>query len=201
MNERPDDGSPIGSAEWQAWRRDVDLDEYEARWDRMAARGADPHGEVDLVMRFAPRSVLDAGCGFGRVAIELVARGVHAEGVDLDPDLLERAERRAPQIEWHRCDLADLTLGRSFDVVVVAGNVIGFVEPERRADAVRRCAGHVAPGGLLVIGVQRRAGWPDATDIDRWAADEGLLVESHLANWDGDPYVDGDYVVTIHRRP
>src|SRR5665647_821424 len=91
----------VGSADWAAWRRAVDLDEYEQRWQRIAEAGGNPHGEVDFVMQYAPRTALDAGCGFGRVAVELSARGVTTVGVDLDPDLLERARRIAPDLEWH----------------------------------------------------------------------------------------------------
>ena len=195
------DGSQyVGSLQWRAWRRAIDLDEYETRWDRMAAEGGHPHGEVDLVMRYAPRTALDAGCGFGRVAAELVARGVEAMGVDLDPDMIDRARRRAPEIEWQVADLSDLDLGRTFDLVVAAGNVIGFVEPPRRADAVVGLARHVAPGGHLIIGNQRRADWPDGDDVDGWLRGTGLVLAERFANWDGDPFVDGDYMVTVHRR-
>jgi SAM-dependent methyltransferase len=53
----------------------------------MADAGESVHGEVDLVMSLlaehefgdSPR-VLDAGCGTGRVAIELAARGVDVAG-------------------------------------------------------------------------------------------------------------------------
>ncbi len=189
------------SEQWKRWRRDVDLDEYEVRWDRMAEQGANPHGEVDLLMQWSPSSVLDAGCGFGRVAIELHARGVDVVGADLDIDLIGRAHRRAPELEWHHVDLADLALDRSFDIVVQAGNVIGFVDAARRADAVRACARHVAPGGRLVMGTSLRPTWPSPAQLDEWAAAEGLAPERRFATWEGDPFVDGgDYIVTVHRR-
>ena len=189
------------SPQWRRWRGEIDLDEYETRWDRMAEAGQDPHGEVDLVMRWAPGSVLDAGCGFGRVAIELAARGVDVVGVDLDGDLLERARRRAPALEWHLCDLADLDLDRTFDLVVQAGNVIGFVAPERRAAAIEACARHVSPGGRLIVGTSLRPSWPTIDDLDAWAGAQGLEREAILAGWDGAPHAGGDYVVTVHRRP
>ena len=72
----------VGSTQWAQWRKAVDLDDYESRWDRMAERGENPHGEVDFVMQFEPKTALDAGCGFGRVGIELAARGVEIVGVE-----------------------------------------------------------------------------------------------------------------------
>jgi SAM-dependent methyltransferase len=182
----------VGSADWAAWRSAVDLDEYEQRWERIATSGGNPHGEVDFVMAYAPRTALDAGCGFGRVAIELSARGVMTVGVDLDPDLLDRARRRAPELDWRLADLSTLDLG----------NVIGFVESTERADAVRHCARHVAPGGRLVIGNQLRPAWPTAEQLDEWCALEGLEPESCHGGWNREPFmVDLDYVVTVHRRP
>jgi SAM-dependent methyltransferase len=72
-------------ADWAAWRRSIDVDAYERRWQRLAAAGVDPHGEVALVQTYAPGSVLDAGCGTGRVAAELARRGVAASGWTATP--------------------------------------------------------------------------------------------------------------------
>ncbi len=197
------DGDPTaGSHEWETWRRRVDLDQYDERWHRMAASGENPHGEADLVSSFHPTSVLDAGCGTGRVGIELARRGVEVVGVDLDPDLLQRAITKAPELTWLVADLADLELDLTFDVVVAAGNVIGFVTVGARAAAVQGMARHVAPGGRLVVGWQQRAGWPTVDDHEAWCAEAGLRPEHRFATWAGDPFTEGgDYVVTVHRRP
>lgn len=195
------DPSSIGSAEWAAWRRAVDLDEYERRFDRVAEEGGNPHGEVDFVMRFAPTDALDAGCGFGRVAIELHRRGVDVVGVDLDPDLVDRARRRAPTLDWRVDDLVTMDLERTFSLVVAAGNVIGFVEPDRRRDAVATCALHVADGGHLVMGNQLKASWPTIDDLVEWATAAGLEPAGIHAGWDGAPHVGGDYAVVVFTRP
>ena len=44
---------------------------YAERFDRLEASGASVHGEADFVAALHPASVLDAGCGTGRVGIEL----------------------------------------------------------------------------------------------------------------------------------
>ena len=188
--------------DWAAWRRSVDLDGYDERWARMAEAGDNPHGEADLVSRFAPSSVLDAGCGTGRVAIELARRSIDVVGVDLDPDLLARARAKAPDLTWVEVDLSQLDLGRTFDVVVAAGNVVGFVAELDRPAAVARCAAHVAADGHLIAGWQLRPGWPTVTDHDGWCAAAGLVLVDHFATWAADPLAtDPDYVVAVHRRP
>ena len=55
---------------------------YDDRFDRLASAGVDVHGEAALVDSYGPGSVLDAGCGTGRVAIELSRRGHPVVGVD-----------------------------------------------------------------------------------------------------------------------
>ncbi len=185
-------------ADWGAWRRRVDLDAYERRWERLAAAGVDPHGEADLVQTYAPRSVLDAGCGTGRVAVELARRGVAVVGVDSDPDMIEVARAKAPGLRWILADLAELALPDRFDVVVLAGNVVPYVDAERRAAAVAACARHVAPGGVLVAGFTLRPGWPDLVDYDAWCADAGLSLADRWATWDRQPYAGGDYAVSAH---
>src|SRR3954469_6416537 len=85
------------------------------------------HSEADFVGSFGPKSVLDAGCGTGRVAIELARRGIKTVGVDIDPAMIETARRSGPDLEWYPGDLASIDLGRRFDAVVMAGNVMIFV--------------------------------------------------------------------------
>ncbi|MEX2626940.1 MAG: class I SAM-dependent methyltransferase [Ilumatobacteraceae bacterium] len=190
------------SDEWRTYRARIDVDEYDTRWDRLAAEGHHVHGEADLVMRFEPGDVLDAGCGAGRVAIELARRGVAVVGVDLDPDLLDRARRRTPDLRWVRADLAELDLEQTFDVVVMAGNVLPFVRRDRRASAVAGAARHVRAGGHLVVGATLAPDWPTVDDHDRWCAAAGLELVERYATWSGDPFREwADYAVHVHRRP
>ena len=186
-----------GVDDWASWRSKIDLDEYDARWERLAAAGANPHGEADLVCTLAPSTVLDAGCGTGRVAIELTHRGIEVVGVDLDDDLLQRASRKAPTLTWVQADLATLDLGRTFDVVVLAGNVIPYVAADDRAAAVRSAARHLTAGGHLVAGFTLQPGWPTLADYDRWSAYAGLRLVERFATWQGVPYDGGNYAVTI----
>ena len=134
-----------------------DGDDYQRRFDALAASGMDVHGEADFVMRFAPATVLDAGCGTGRVAVELARRGSTVVGVDTDPSMLATARARGSDVEWLLADLTDFDLGRSFDVVVMAGNVPLFTPAGTQAALVAGCARHVAGRGVFVAGFQLAA--------------------------------------------
>jgi SAM-dependent methyltransferase len=177
-----------------------DGDEYQARFDRLAAAGTDVHGEATFVRSFEPASVLDAGCGTGRVGAELVRHGIEVTGVDVDASMLATARRRAPEVTWVEADLTELDLGRAFDVVVMAGNVPLFTPPGTEAALVAHVAGHVAPAGVLVAGFSLDRGYT-AEAYDDHAAAAGLeLVERH-ATWDRQPWRPGDtYAVSVHRR-
>lgn len=179
-------------------------DDYQARFDALAASGQDVHGEASFVTTLepAPRTVLDAGCGTGRVAIELARRGLDVVGVDIGADMLATARARAPELEWIEADLATLDLGRTFDAVLLAGNVVLFTAPGTEAQLIRHCAEHVAPGGALVAGFQLAAGRYDLDRLDADAGAAGLALEDRFATWDRQPWVDGgDYAVSVHRRP
>lgn len=178
-----------------------DGEDYQRRFDALAARGEDIHGEAGLVLTFSPATVLDAGCGTGRVAIELARRGVEVVGVDVDPSMLATARHRAPELAWIEADLTVLDLSRSFDVVVMAGNVVLFTPPGTEATVVARCGAHVAPGGVLIAGFQldREFG---LSRYDAAAAGAGLVRVHRYATWQGEPFVaGGSYAVSVHRRP
>ena len=129
-------------------------DAYAARFAALAAAGVDVHGEAAFCAALLPAggSVLDAGCGTGRVAIELSSRGYACTGVDVSASMLATARASAPELQWVEADLSTLDLGRSFDLVVAAGNVIPLVAPGTEAEVVRRLAAHLQPGGPLVAG-------------------------------------------------
>ena len=183
-------------------------DAYAAQWEALAAAGAEIHGEAAFVETYRPSSVLDAGCGTGRVAIELARRGIAVAGVDLDPAMLATARRDAPELDWIESDLAALDLRddarnvRTFDLVVAAGNVMIFVDPGTEHRVLERLAAHLRSGGRLVAGFQCRTGGYDVDTYDADAAAAGLALEERFATWDRDPWVPGaDYAVSVHRRP
>jgi SAM-dependent methyltransferase len=184
------------SEQWARWRATVDLDEYESRFTHDAA-----HGEADAITRLGATRVLDAGCGTGRVAIELHRRGIEVCGVDLDDDLLALARRKAPEVTWVCADLATLRLGRTFDLVAMPGNVLLFCRPSDRSPIIHACAAHLEPGGLLVAGFSLRPGEIDLDVYDAAASAAGLAPVERWATWSGDPYAGGDYAVSIHRLP
>ncbi len=177
--------------------------DYDRHFEELAAAGIDVHGEATLVESYGVRSVLDAGCGTGRVAVELARRGVEVVGVDLDGSMLDAARTKAPGLAWVEADLAsDLDLGRRFDAVVMAGNVIIFVTPGTEGLVLATAARHLRAGGLVVAGFALRPGSLGVETYDREARAVGLDLEERWATWDRAPFgPEASYAVSAHRLP
>jgi SAM-dependent methyltransferase len=174
-------------------------EEYDATYDRRAAAGEDVHGEAHFVESLGVRSVLDAGCGTGRVGRELARRGLDVVGVDLDPVMLATAHDRAPRVPWILADLAMVELRRRFDAIVMAGNVMIYLTPGTEGDVLRNLERHLAPGGLVIAGFQLMPGKLTIDRYDELASSAGLRLRDRYSTWDGDPWrAGGDYAVSVH---
>jgi SAM-dependent methyltransferase len=176
---------------------------YDRRFEELAATGTPMHGEADLVSSYGPDWVLDAGCGTGRVAIELSRRGHHVVGLDLDPGMLEAARPKAPHLTWTLGDLADpeLELGRRFDAVVLAGNVLIFVTPGTEGAVVSNISRHLNEGGLSIAGYSLPSGDFGVKEHDAVAEASGLVLVDRWSTWDRQDFVPAStYAVSVHRR-
>ena len=176
--------------------------DYDARWERLEAEGHNPHGEADFVDSLLGGSgrVLDAGCGTGRVAVELARRGYDVVGVDIDTEMISGARAKAPELGWHQLDLASFDLGETFDAVVMAGNVLLFTVPGTEGAVVARCAAHLSSGGALVAGFQLRAGGYGLNRYDDDCAAAVLSLSERFSTWERGQWDNGDYAVSVHRH-
>lgn len=185
---------------------------YQERFDDLERRGVDVHGEAALVHELLgppPGRVLDAGCGTGRVAIELARLGHDCVGVDSDLAMLEVARERAPGIHFIHQDLSRLYLrAQAFDLVVLAGNVVPLLAPGTLNATMRRLAAHTRPGGLVVAGFGLDAahlppGCPvtPLADYETACQVSALAPQRRWSTWEKEPWAPGSgYVVAVHRR-
>ena len=184
---------------------------YAARFQAMAARGQDVHGEAAFVAALlpAPARVLDAGCGTGRIAVRLDELRYDVVGVDVDASMLDVARAAAPGLDWRLGDLSTLDLGETFDLVLVAGNTIPLLEPDTLPAACARLASHLVPGGRVVCGFGLDAAHlpgdcppTPLADVDAAMGAAGLTALDRFGTWAGDAFAESDgYVVTVHRSP
>lgn len=180
---------------------------YVERFRTMAAAGQDLHGEARLVDAMVSRHarILDAGCGPGRVGGRLHELGHTVVGIDVDPVLIAAAEQDHPGPQWIVGDLAApapyaLSVEPAFDVIVSAGNVMTFVEPDSRRAVLGNLAGRLADAGRLVVGFGAHRGY-DFEEFDADAASVELRFELRLATWDLRAWTEeSDFLVAVLRR-
>ncbi|MFF4137639.1 class I SAM-dependent methyltransferase [Streptomyces mirabilis] len=198
---------------WQELTGGMSGQDYAARFAALARSGKDVHGEARFCAALvsAGGRVLDAGCGTGRVMIRLAELGYECVGVDLDAPMLAVAQKQAPGLPWFQVDLAEfelapLGLAADLDLVVAAGNVFPLLAVGTEATVVERLAAALRPGGLMVAGFGLDEAHlpvpPGITlpEYDECCAAAGLTLVGRFASWDADPYDDGGYAVSVHRR-
>lgn len=154
--------------------------------------------------------ILDLGCGEAPWLLRALAAhpGLQAVGVDTDAEALTLAQRAADllgvsqRLGLHHQDARELALPAVFDVVLCVGatHVLGGLAP-----ALATVRGHLAPGGVAVVGDGFWEREPDqdvraalvgadvedfadlATTVGRVAADGWTPVQAHISSpqeWD-----------------
>lgn len=139
------------------------MSEWFARWfndDYLALyphrNEADAADAIAMVERVAPgaadRRVLDVGCGPGRHARILRARGYRVVGLDLSQTLLRIALQQS-DAALVRGDMRRLPIrSASCDLVVNLFTSFGYFPDDREhADVIAEMARTLRPGGMLVL--------------------------------------------------
>lgn len=116
---------------------------FNAHYDRPAC--------LDLLGEVAGARILDAACGPGLYAEELIARGATVTGFDHSPRMVELARQRAPAGSFRTHDLGhplDWLADQSVDMVLFA---LALEYVDDKVAALREFRRVLRPGGVLVL--------------------------------------------------
>jgi SAM-dependent methyltransferase len=96
-------------------------------------------GEGEIVAAVLPAGalVLELGCGAGRITRQLVRLGFRVTAVDESAEMLAHVR----DAETVRAEIEGLELGRRFDAVLLASNLVN-AEPARRRAFLETCRRH-----------------------------------------------------------
>ncbi len=148
----------------------------------------------------------DVGCGTGRLAPFLAARGLSPRGIDLSPGMIRVARRDHPGFDFSVADLRDLPFAPASLAGVVCWYSLMYLAPAERPAAFRELARVLRPGGYLVTafkagdGQVRRGGrstglgaefdvyWLSPGEMEHQVADAGLAA----VFWGGRAAEDGE---------
>ena len=169
---------------------------------RRAASTCTARSAFVLALDPVPASVLDAGCGTGRVAIELAPARDRRSSASTSTRRCSRPRADARRaIDWIEHDLATLDLGRTVrrrrDGRQRAA-VHARRERTRRsspaAPATSRPAARSSPASSSAAGTR-------STTTTRTARPPASTLAERYATWDREPFAaGGDYAVSVHRR-
>jgi SAM-dependent methyltransferase len=110
---------------------------------------------VDALELQPGQRVLDVGCGPGRHALALAARGIEVVGIDISQQFIDIATERTPPrapAAFQRMDARALAFAHEFDVALsLCQGAFGLVGPGADVDVLRGIANALVPAGRFAI--------------------------------------------------
>ena len=159
----------------------------------LAAPGEPEAAMIDAELPFAA-TVLDLGCGPGRLAHPLADRGHAVVGVDESPQMLSHLR---PEVDAVPGRIETLDLGRRFDAVLAASHLVNVAGSQRRRALLAACARHVDGEGIVLV--QRYpVAWLRGLDTETGAIGE-VEVTMRVRQWVGERF-DGEVTYRLGAR-
>ena len=94
---------------------------------------------------------LDIGCGSsGRIIELLLSRGFEVEGLDVSQEMLKRAQRHHPDVQFHLMDICIWKFPQSFDFIS-AWDSIWHIPLNEQLSVLRKICSGLAPDGVLIF--------------------------------------------------
>jgi 2-polyprenyl-3-methyl-5-hydroxy-6-metoxy-1,4-benzoquinol methylase len=142
---------------WDAKATDYD-DDSVSWWPNNHLNACYNREQMQLLDRYLPnvagKTVLDLGCGTGRISRYLAGRGAIVHGCDFSAKSIElaRSKSAGPNPSYEVQSVFELDADAHYDAVVVFGVlVIASRTREELLDALRRIRRALRPGGTLVL--------------------------------------------------
>jgi SAM-dependent methyltransferase len=146
----------------KAWFEEIFDEDYLRTLPFMTPRQT--HREADFIEASlgVPKggALLDLGCGYGRHALELAARGYQVVGLDLSLPLLIRAadeaQRRGLNVNFVHGDMRELTFEEQFDAAYCLLTTFGYFDDDTNRKVAQGIGKALRPKGKLLIDVLNR---------------------------------------------
>jgi SAM-dependent methyltransferase len=138
------------------------------------------------------RSLLEVGCGTGRLLELMCKAGINAEGVELDPGRAEAARARSG-CTVHVTPVEDLRTDEQYDVITLINVLSHIPSLTKLFDAVRRL---LSDRGKLIIMAGEMRGDVERGDAMHWA----IPIHMHFLGLSTIEYICAEYGFRILHR-
>lgn len=130
------------------------------------------------------KSLLEPGCGSGRLVLEMASRGYKVTGFDLNENALRylklRLKRRKLQATAVVADMCAFKFPQQFDAAFNTFNTFRHLLDDKAALGHLSCvADHVRPGGIFILGMHIFPPDADPWGTERWKAKHGKTTVSY----------------------
>ena len=170
------------------WTEEMFIDSPEAFAVTMRRRVERTGEEVDDLLALlaahevTPETALDVACGIGRHAVELAEAGVDVHGVDISPQYIEAAGKRATEAglegraSFEVDDMRNLDeRDGSYDLVTNMWTAFGYFDEETNERVAEGFYERVAADGALVMELANKEGMMADYAKSSAQEDNGLL--------------------------
>jgi len=152
----------------------------------------DDEVQLDLA-RNAPGSVLELGCGTGRVLLHLALAGIEVHGIDISPHMLQACNSNCrnlgTKVSLHQGTMSPLSLDMQFSLIYSPGATWQQIYDRNKASAsLISYHQHLVEGGILALSVVPKGIAPGQQDVWRLlsvvsdpASDVTFMVEEASA--------------------
>lgn len=125
-----------------------------------ADEGAKAASFIEAVLSLPPAArILDVGCGWGRVSLELARRNYRVVGLECSRvlDLARILGRQTSTVvDWVRGDMRQWAARPAFDAAVLWGMSFGYFDDAQNQTVLDRIACSLRPGGKLLLDLHNR---------------------------------------------
>jgi SAM-dependent methyltransferase len=163
-------------------------------YDLVDAGYADDRQLIEQWARTLGGPLLDLACGTGRMAVPLALQGYQVTGVDITPEMVDRARQKAQRlraaVDWVVADARSFRLGRRFAFVFMLENAFQFFLTRADHEALFACVReHLLPEGCFLFETrnptERNLRHTRREEPQRFTTpDGGLLVITEVQEYD-----------------